>query len=112
MTLDEAFQEYLGSPEFKDTAKRKDIPEGGRYRQYKARFKNGNLSKDIIIELLEANGYIITAENKEARADKKRFTKILKVEVKTISDGEPRLIQVHEVRPSKEEKTKKNKKAG
>jgi hypothetical protein len=61
MTIEEAFMEFLNSPAFKDIAKRQDIPDGGRYRQYKKRFIEGKLSKDIIIELLEGNGYVISA---------------------------------------------------
>jgi hypothetical protein len=67
MTLEEAFEDFTESETFKETAKRKDVPEGTRYRMSLSRFKKGKLGKAAIIELLEANGYVIKADKVEKK---------------------------------------------
>lgn len=66
MTLEEAFIDFTNSEEFKETAKKKDVI-GNRFRKNLMRFRNGTLGKAAIIELLEANGYVIYADKVEKR---------------------------------------------
>lgn len=67
MTLEEAFNDFINSENFKEVAKRKDIPEGAKFRMSLSRYRKGKLGKAAIIELLEANGYEVKAN----RAEKK-----------------------------------------
>ena len=60
MTLNEAFIHFIGTPEFKEIAKKKDSL-GGKYRIYLKRFREGNLKAGAIVELLIANGYEVKA---------------------------------------------------
>ena len=67
MTLTEAFIDFTGTPEFKEIAKRKDS-QGGKYRIYLKRFREGKLKAGAIVELLIRNGYEVKAK----RASKKK----------------------------------------
>ena len=67
MTLEEAFEELSKSGHFKEVAKRKDIPQGAKYRMSLSRFRKDKLGKAAIIELLEANGYEISAGKVEKK---------------------------------------------
>ena len=60
MTLNEAFIDFTGTPEFKEVAKKKDSL-GGKYRIYLKRFREGQLKAGAIVELLIANGYEVKA---------------------------------------------------
>jgi hypothetical protein len=59
MTIKEAFEDFITSDAFKEIAKRKDIPEGSKFRQYKQRFQNGELGNGPIVDILQDNGYLI-----------------------------------------------------
>ena len=65
MTLNEAFIELSGSPEYKAIAKEKDS-KGGKYRAWLTRFKNDKLKSGAIVEILIASGYQVSA-NKVVR---------------------------------------------
>jgi len=61
MTLNEAFNEFINSPEFKEIAKEKDS-KGGKYRLYLSYHKKGKLKEGAIVSLLMDNGYEINAK--------------------------------------------------
>lgn len=65
MTLNEAFEQFTSSPEFKETAKLKDA-KGGKLRLYLHRYNAGTLKTGAIVDLLLMNGYEIKA-NKIAK---------------------------------------------
>ena len=60
MTLNEAFQHFINSDNFKEIAKQKNS-KGGKYRVYLTRFNSGELKAGAIVDLLIANGYEINA---------------------------------------------------
>lgn len=60
MTLNEAFEQFTGSDEFKQVQKL-NTPEGGRYRTLLSRFRKGKLGIGVIVEVIEANGYEVKA---------------------------------------------------
>ena len=61
MTLEEAFDDFIKTADFKDKAKKNDA-EGGKLRVYHKRYNEGTLRSGAIVELLLANGYEIKAD--------------------------------------------------
>ena len=60
MTLNQAFEQLIQTPKYKEKAKAKDS-EGGKYRVWMARYKQGVLKPGVITEILIAHGYEIKA---------------------------------------------------
>ena len=58
MTIEEATNELINSPHFKDCAKAR-TKEGARLRMFRIRFKRGELSTGACIEMLEYFNYSI-----------------------------------------------------
>lgn len=67
MTLNEAFEDLIGSETFKELAKQRDSL-GNKYRIYVGRYKKGELKAGAIVEILLENGYEVKAN----RAKKKK----------------------------------------
>jgi len=61
MTLDEAFDQFMNSEEFKSIAKQRNAI-GSKYRVYLTRYNRNELKAGVKVELLLANGYEIYAD--------------------------------------------------
>jgi hypothetical protein len=69
MTLNEAFSQFINSPEFKEIARSQDS-RGKKYRVYAGRFNKGELGAGAIVEILIANGYEVKANKAKKKISK------------------------------------------
>lgn len=61
MTLEQAFEQFVSSEEYKEIAKQ-NTADGGKYRVYLSRYNRGELKAGAIVEILIANGYTVSAD--------------------------------------------------